>query len=325
MLVPRLLTAGRAGGAAGPGTLVVLTHPANGEVRFLQFGSGGLTDPLKVGGEPYHIVRDMGRGRVYVTDRAGDSIAVIDVLSLKLVQRVTVGREPHFAAMSPDGKRLYVPATADGVLTVVDLDALTVTGQVPVGNRPVGVAVSGDGSRVFVANDADETVVVVDPGGARRPSRPIPVPMGVQGALTLSTDGGTVLSAANARPALAAISFPSRQVREIALGPAAEGHPPRTIFATPDGRFWLVGLEGSETVIALPAGGGEPRAIRVDDQPTGFAVAPGGRALVSSHDGEQLIEVDLDAGKVTRRIRVGSGHTDLTVFSKSSLETLRGQ
>jgi hypothetical protein len=47
--------------------------------------------------------------------------------------------------------------------------------------------------------------------------------------------------------------------------------------------------------------------------------------LAGSRDGEYLVELDLDKGKVTRRIRVGAGHTDIAVFSRSALEALRGQ
>ena len=314
------------GGAADPNTLVVLTHGPSGEVRFLQIGSGTITGRVTVGGEPHHLVRDTARGRVYVTDRAGDSVAVVDVLTRELVQRVRVGREPHFAALSPDGARLYVTVTGEGVLAIVNMETLAVVGRVPVGSRPMGVAVAPDGNRVFVANDGDETIAFVDPGQGRRAGRPMPVPGGVHGGLALSSDGATLLSGAMGRPSITAVAVATREMREVALGAAArDAHAPHNLLATPDGRFWVVALAGTSDVVALPAGGGEPVTVQVGGHPSGLAVAPGGRLLVATRDGENLSEVDLEQGKVTRRMRVGPGHTDVAVFSKSALDSLRAK
>lgn len=312
------------GGAADPGTLVVLAHGPSGEVRFLQIGSGKITGRTVVGGEPHRLVRDAARGRVYALDRAGDSVAVVDVLTHEVVERVRVGREPQFAALAPDGRRLYVTVAAENLLAVVDTESLAVVERVPVGNRPMGVAVSSDGSRVFVANDGDDTIMTGSLADRRRFRRPLPVASGVHGGAALSNDGTTLLSGAQGRPAIVAMSLSDQRITEVPLGAAAETQA-RTVLATPDGRFWVAALAGSDEVVAVPAGGGEPTAIRVGVDPSGIAVAPGGRVLVASRDGRDLVEVDLDKGKVTRQIRVGDGHTDVTVFSKGALETLRGR
>jgi DNA-binding beta-propeller fold protein YncE len=207
---------------------------------------------------------------------------------------------------------------------VVDTESLDVVGRVPVGNRPMGVAVSSDGSRVFVANDGDDTILVIDPVRQRRMARPLPVPTGVYGGLALSNDGTMLLSGTTGRSSIAAISLSNRDVKEIALGTTIDdGQAPHTLLATPDGRYWLVAIDDDDHIIALPSDGGEPKPIQVGKNPSGLAVAPGGRALVASRDSTDLVEVDLDKGKTTRRIRVGEGHTDVTVFSKSALEQLR--
>jgi YVTN family beta-propeller protein len=262
-----------------------------------------------------------------VTDRAGDSVIAVDVLAPREVKRVTVGREPGAAAMSPDSRRLYATVTGENALAIIDLETLELTARVPVGNRPSGLAVPADGSRVYVANEGDDTIVAVSPVDRRRLFRPIAVPAGVDGGVALSSDGATLLSGNVGRPTISAVTVASRVVREVALGPAADAaaDAPHTVFATPDGRFWLVGLASGEDVVAVPAGGGDPVRIHVGEQVSSFAVAPGGRVLAGSRDGEYLVELDLDKGKVTRRIRVGAGHTDIAVFSRSALEALRGQ
>lgn len=325
LLTPLLILVACTGGAADPGTLVVLTHGPSGEVRFMQIGSGRITDRVAVGGELYRMVRDPGRGRVYVTDRAGDSVAVVDVLKPALVERVRVGREPHFAALSPDGTRLYVTVAAENVLAVIDTESLDVVGKVPVGKRPMGVAVSSDGSRVFVANEEDDTIALIEPRQRRRMAGAQTVASGVRGGLTLSNDGTTLLSGTTGRPSISTITLSSREVREVALGTAEDVRAPRNLLATPDGQYWLVAPDGGDEVIAVPSDGGEPKSIEVGPHPSGLVVAPGGRVLVASLEGDDLVEVDLEKGKATRRIRIGEGHTDVTVFSKMALETLRGR
>jgi YVTN family beta-propeller protein len=322
MALGLLCAAACKGSAADPNTLVVLAHAPSGEVRFLQIGSGKVTGRVQVGGEPYRLVRDAARGRVYVTDRAGDSVAVVDVVNQQLVKQVRVGREPRFAALSPDGARLYVALAGEAALAVVDAERLEVSGRVPVGGRPAGVAVSQDGSRVFVANDAEEAIAVVDTALARRMRQSMVVPGGVRGGLALSSDGTTLLAGARGKPALTTVVVATRSPRELPLG---ETGAPDTVLATPDGRFWVATLDGTETVVALPAGGGPPVPVGVGPQPSGLAVAPGGRLLVAAQEGENLSEVDLEKGKVTRRMRVGPGHTDVAVFSKSALDSLRAK
>jgi hypothetical protein len=97
------------------------------------------------------------------------------------------------------------------------------------------------------------------------------------------------------------------------------------VLPTPDGRFWLVAPGEGDSILAMPPSGGEPSAIATGEAVTGFALAPGGRVLAVSRDGEYLVEVDLDKAKATRRIRVGAGHADIAVFSKSTLESLRSR
>src|SRR5215208_4681852 len=252
MALGLLCAAACKGSAADPNTLVVLAHAPSGEVRFLQIGSGKVTGRVQVGGEPYRLVRDAARGRVYVTDRAGDSVAVVDQ---QLVKQVRVRREPRFAALSPDGTRLYVALAGEAALAVVDAERLEVSGRVPVGGRPAGVAVSQDGSRVFVANDAEEAIAVVDTALARRMRQSMVVPGGVRGGLALSSDGTTLLAGARGKPALTTVVVATRSPRELPLG---ETGAPDPGLATPGGRLGGATRDGRETGGALPAGGGPP-------------------------------------------------------------------
>jgi YVTN family beta-propeller protein len=324
LLALTLAVSGCTGGAADPGTLVVLSHTDSGEVRFMQIGSGRVTERVSVGGAPGRLVRDTARGRVYVADQAGDSVTAIDVVARAAVLSVPVGREPRGIALSPDGRRLYVAVAGEGAVAVVDLESLTVTSRIVAGNRPSGVAVSSDGSRVFVANEGDNTIAAVDPNTGRRFQRPVTVPGGVSSVFVLSSDGRSLLVGLSGRAALGVMAIGGREVREIPLGSGLGGSV-QAVLPTADGRFWLVASASGEALLTVPPSGGEPSAIAIGEPVSGFAVAPGGRVLVTSRDGVYLVEVDLDKSKATRRIRVGVGHADVTVFSRATLESLRSR
>lgn len=322
-----VLTLGcRAQGAADPGTLVVLTHPDSGEVRFLNVGSGRITGKVAVGGEPVALLRDTARGRVYVADRAGDSVTAVDVVAQQVVQSITVGQEPTAMALSRDGGRLYVAVAGAGQIAVVDTEALRVGTRINSGGRPVGVAIAPDGGRVYVANGLDNTVTAFDSGTARRLFRPVSVPNGVGGKLAISDDGATLLVARSGRTGAATLNLSSRQVTDLSMGDAGSaaygGLAPLGI--TLDGQQWVLGLTGADKLMTAPVrGDGGPRLVTVSGSPTGFAIAPGGRLLVASRDGEALAEVDIVEGKVTRNFRIGQGYAEVAVFSKAVLEDLR--
>lgn len=307
------------GSAADPGTLVALLHPASGELRFMQLGSGRVTERLALGGTPGAMLRDPARARLYVADSGGDSVAVVDVAARSVLLRIPVGRGPHSMALAPDGKRLFVTVGGEGVLAVVDMELLSVTARIPAGAKPAGLAVSPDGSRVFVANDSDGAILAVDVERGRPAFRPITTPAGVSGELALSSDGATVLAAGATQPVIVALTIANRQIQQLPLTSAgAESGPPSLVFPTPDGRFWLAGGHDG-TLRRLPSGGGDTTVIALDLTPTSIAVAPGGRLLITGGDADFIAELDPASGKVTRRIRAGAGYTAVAIFPRASL------
>lgn len=309
-----------AGGAADPGTLVVLTHAPSGEVRFMQFGSGKITERIKVGGELVGALRDSARGVVYVMDRGG-IVTSVDVLTRRVRSTVMVGREPQAMTLAPDGRRLFVALGGDSTLAVIDAATFQVTTRVPVGGRPAGIAVASDGGRVFVSVPTEKSIVTIDSSSGRRAARPIQVAAGVLGPMAVSNDGGSLVGASAS--GLWSVQLSSREVREVSLGAVAADGAPRAVAQTPDSRYWLVTFEGGREVAAVPTDGREPFRIKLDQDASDIAVAPGGRLLVSSQGGEFLLEVDPDTAKVTRRIRVEGGHSGVTVFSRATLDSLR--
>lgn len=135
--------------------------------------------------------------RLYVAENLADSLAVIDVASGRVVQRLATGRYPYGVVVAPDGA-VYVSNW--GAWTVSSYSpasdgTLRATGQIIVGRHPSALLLNARGTRLFAATATTDRVVSVDlarrrvvgelldppPGGPDEGSTP--------NALALSSDG----------------------------------------------------------------------------------------------------------------------------------------
>jgi YVTN family beta-propeller protein len=103
-------------------------------------------------------------GRLYVAENLTDSLAVIDVASGRVVQRVATERYPYGVVVAPNGAvyvsnwggwhlSSYAPAP-DGMLRP--------TGRIAVGRHPSALLLNRTGTRLFVATASTDRVVAVD-------------------------------------------------------------------------------------------------------------------------------------------------------------------
>jgi YVTN family beta-propeller protein len=161
-----------------------------GRAFVANIGSGtvtaiGLADGVKLadiatgdGAEGIDVSPD-GR-EVWVSNRAADTLSVIDPQSLEILATVPCPGFPIRVRLTPDGSRVLVSAASSGEVVVFDraerrelvrkqLDLSTVEGfeKRLFGDRfgdspvPVGLVVSPDGDTAWVAATQADTVVVV--------------------------------------------------------------------------------------------------------------------------------------------------------------------
>ena len=98
---------------------------------------------LPRGAKPVGVVVSPDGGRVYVANGHGNSVAVIDAASYKVVANVPVGKRPWGIAITPDGKRIYTANGLSGDISVIDAATLKVVATVPAGAGVWGVAIGG--------------------------------------------------------------------------------------------------------------------------------------------------------------------------------------
>jgi DNA-binding beta-propeller fold protein YncE len=105
---------------------------------------------------------------LYVAENLADSLAVIELATGRIVQRLPAGRYPYAVAASADGSvyasewggfavRVWRPAG----------ERLQPAGVVPVGRHPSALLLSRDGSRLFVASASTDRVSVMDTRAGR--------------------------------------------------------------------------------------------------------------------------------------------------------------
>ena len=137
-----------------PGTVQILNGAGLQPLKALAAGPGARSP-----------VADPAGRFLYVCNRFGNTVSVLDLGARKEVARIAVTREPYAAALTADGRTLFVagllpegPATADYVaarISVVDTASRKLERSISLPNGSSGargVAMSPDGERLYVSH-----------------------------------------------------------------------------------------------------------------------------------------------------------------------------
>jgi len=92
-------------------------------------------------------------GRIWVTNKQGASISLIDPTSLTVVQTLALPRasQPYGIVFDPTGAAAFVACGATGAVLKLDAATGAVLGSVNVGANPRQLSVSADGESVYVS------------------------------------------------------------------------------------------------------------------------------------------------------------------------------
>ncbi len=102
---------------------------------------------------------------LYVAENLADSLAVVDLGSGRVVQRVATGRYPYGVVVGPDG-RVYVSAWGGSWIAAFNPreGRLVAGSRIPVGRHPSALALNARGTRLFVARASYDRIAVVETG-----------------------------------------------------------------------------------------------------------------------------------------------------------------
>ncbi len=133
---------------------------------------------------------------LYVAENLADSLAVLDLASGRVIQRVPAGRYPYAVTVAPDGT-VYVSAWGGFEVRVfrAAVGWLEPLPAISVGRHPSALLLNRDGTRLYVASGSTDRVTVVDTRAGRAIASLADTVPGAAGegstpnALALSADG----------------------------------------------------------------------------------------------------------------------------------------
>ena len=159
--------------------------------------------------------------QLYVAENLADTLAVIDMSSGKIRQRLGAGRYPYGVVVAADGT-VYVSAWGGGdVATFASVgDSLTSTGSIPAGRHPSALLLNRAGTRLFVTSASTDRVAVIDTRSRLRVGTLLDAPPG--GPAEGSTPNALALSADESRLFVAEADANSVAVFDLSSGTA--GH-----------------------------------------------------------------------------------------------------
>ncbi len=101
---------------------------------------------------------------LYVAENLADSLAVVDLESRRVVQRLATERYPYGVVVGPDGT-VYTSAWGGWTVSIFPAGANGTLGQgtrARVGRHPSALALNPSGSRLFVASGSTDRISVLD-------------------------------------------------------------------------------------------------------------------------------------------------------------------
>lgn len=98
----------------------------------------------------------------YVSNEKDNSLSVIDMDSLEVVETIPVGQRPRGILLSKDHTKLYICASDDDTVQVLDLATRKIVDTLPSGEDPEQFALHPNNRHLYIANEDDAIVTVVD-------------------------------------------------------------------------------------------------------------------------------------------------------------------
>lgn len=139
-------------------------------VLFALAGDGpAASAPITCGEESEGLAVQPGTGLVWVGNRRGNTVSVVDPTTAKVTHTLATGDFPFRIAFTADGKQALVSCAEGGQVMVFDAKTHAVLREVSIhadgselSAMPMGLAVDPDGARAYVACGRGEFVAVVD-------------------------------------------------------------------------------------------------------------------------------------------------------------------
>jgi RNA polymerase sigma factor (sigma-70 family) len=154
----------------GSGDRAFTANVFSGTVSSLDLNRGVALTHRRVGRGPEGIAASPDGTRVWVANRADDTITVLNADDLRVIDTIQAPGMPLRMAFTPDGKTVAVVAHLSGELVLFDAGTFAETRRIKMGEGPVrfadpkpaAVAITPDGRTAYCTIFPERAVAVVD-------------------------------------------------------------------------------------------------------------------------------------------------------------------
>ncbi|MDY7099094.1 MAG: YncE family protein [Pseudomonadota bacterium] len=245
------------------------------------------------------------RATLYVTNKRGNDLSVVDLATGKEMRRVPTCTTPHELALSPDGNHLAVGCYGGTTVDILATAGLEKVASIDLGEnaRPHGIVWHEDGD-IFATAEGRKSIFWIGN------------PLGDAQVMEFATgkEGSHMLAVAPDTRWAWTTDLGSKTVTRIDLRGSEDplsvtvGEEPEGISLAPDGKALWVSARGSDQAFELdPVTMAVRKTVSTGRFPLRLLVRPQGDVAITSDlaDGS-LSVIDLDTAKVVRTIAVSS-------------------
>lgn len=308
---------------------ILATTERSRSLTIVDTARGDSVSAIETGEEGTHMLAVSPDARhAFTANIQSGTVSVIDLAAGRLLRNFTVSGQPEALALTPDGSTLWVgdlegrrlQAFATATLTAADESLYAPMVQLDAGLED---GAAGEVETAILRPLAGQ-FSGPEIAGVRQESE------AGRGRIVVSFAPGTPLTAARERAAraieAAGPGFPrgrtSLELRFASSAPLAvvtTGEVPIRAASSPDGRWIVTSNFGSGTLTLIDSA--ERRAVREiavsgerEAEQVTILFAPDGRRLYAAETGRNTVaEVDLESGRVLRRLPAGSQGDGLAI------------
>ncbi len=259
------------------------------------------------------------REYAYVTNGGSNTVAVLDIVNLRVDRILQVGSQPTGIAENPTRNEVYAvntsPAAMNGSVSVIDAESNRVTDTIQVRRLPYFISVDEHGKRAYVANSGSNNVSVIDLGRRREIAV---IGSGEQpGVARIAPDSHSLVVSNRGGNSVSIYAVSDNAEHPLALRSVMEGCPGATDVAIlPDSSKAFVACSAGHQVMAIAladaAGPTQDQKDRllafldVGKTPVHLAMKPdGGEIFVSNFDGNSVSEIATTTNEVGGTYMIG--------------------
>lgn len=299
---------------AAEGSVLLIGNKGEDTLSFVDLATGKELARQPTGKAPHEIAISPDGKTAAIVAYGGKSIDLFDVASRTRLRTIDLSPNegPHGIAWLADGK-IVVTTERSKSVAVVDPAAGRVAASIPTDQEATHmIAVTSDGKVAFTANIRSGTVSVLDLKSGKK-IRDIAVGGEPEG-IALSKEE-QVLWVADLKGARVQ-AFDTESLDKI--GEVATGPVPIRVAASPDGRWIVTSNVGDGSLTLIDAASRKkvrdiPLAGTQDAGQVTILFGPDGKLYAAETGRNTVAEVDLESGKVLRRLPAGTNGDGLAI------------